>query len=281
MKLSSQKALISVAVMLVVTLVIPVARVASFVSGEGYIAKVFDGDSVLLADGREVRYIGVDTPEVGGYRTEEYWGDEASRANRTLVEGKKVMLEFDKELKDSYGRTLAYVFAGDVFVNLALVREGAALALPYWPNLKYHRELRAAMDEARREKRGMWAHPDRWIVDSADALGFIGQSKTVVGRVLFAEAARPGVFLNFGRDFSTDFTVFIPKQYLVYFSDSGISDPAASYRGRTIEVTGTIDVKNGPSITVRHPDQIYVRPQPYGRADSEGTADSGIVSPRR
>ncbi len=230
--------------------------------GDAYVAKVFDGDSILLTDGREVRYIGIDTPEVGGYRPGEYWGDEASEANRRLVDGKKIRLQFDKELTDSYGRTLAYVFVGDVFVNLALVREGAALAVPYLPNLAYRRQLNDAMGDARRERRGMWAHPERWIVGSDDARKFIGQSKTVAGRVLFAKAARPGVFLNFGKDFATDFTVFIPNEYLVYFSDSGISDPAAAYRGRTIEVTGTINEKNGPSITVRHPDQIYIREDP-------------------
>ena len=259
MRLSGRKTLLVIAGLLTVALVITVTRVVSFVQTGTVVKKVFDGDSVLLSDGREVRYIGIDAPEVGGNRPEEYGGDEATRANGKLVAGREVRLEFDEELMDQYNRTLAYVYVGDTFVNLELVREGVAVVFPYRPNLRHQRELKAAMDEARSERRGLWADTGRWMVESDNAGKFIGQSKTVVGEVLFAQAAGPGVFLNFGDDFTTDFTAFIPKDDLVHFTQAGIADPAGAYRGRIVEVTGTIHERNGPTITVRHPDQIYVR----------------------
>lgn len=222
------------------------------------VSKVFDGDSILLSDGREIRYIGIDAPETGGNRPAEYGGREAADLNIRLVEGKAVRLEFDIEARDRYGRTLAYVYDGDTMINRELVRAGAALAVPYPPNLGRQKELAAAMEEARRGRKGLWAETGRWMVAAEDAGRFIGESKTVVGTVLSAGVAAPGLFLNFGTDYKTDFTAFIPAQYLpVYFGNG--ADPSVVYRGRTVEITGTINERNGPSITVTHPAQIYAR----------------------
>jgi micrococcal nuclease len=223
------------------------------------VGKVFDGDSILLSDGREIRYIGIDAPETGGNRPAEYGGDLAADANEGLIDSKDVRLEFDRELTDHYGRTLAYVYVGEVMVNRELVRSGVALAVPYPPNLKHEKELFEAMDEARRAGRGLWAEPDRWMVSVDDAARYIGESKTVVGRVASTGEIGAGIFLNFGPDYRTDFTAFIPRDDLGYFSQAGIADPADRYRGKTLEITGSIYKKNGPSITLRHPDQIYVR----------------------
>lgn len=222
------------------------------------VSKVFDGDSVLLSDGREIRYIGIDAPETGGNRPAEYGGREAADLNRRLVEGKVVRLEFDIETRDGYGRTLAYVYDGDTMINREMVRAGAALAVPYPPNLGRQKELAAAMEDARNGRRGLWADTARWMVATDDAGSCVGESKTVVGTVLSAGAAAPGLFLNFGKDYRTDFTAFIPARYLVLYFANG-ADPTAAYRGRVVEVTGTISERNGPSITVTHPAQIYVR----------------------
>jgi len=222
------------------------------------VSKVFDGDSVLLSDGREIRYIGIDAPETGGNRPAEYGGEAAADLNERLVGNNTVRLESDVEAKDRYGRTLAYVYVGDTMVNRELVLAGVALASPYPPNLKHQNEFSTAMEEARLGKRGLWADPDRWMVRTDDAGKYLGQSKTVVGRVLSTGAAGAGVFLNFGPDYTPDFTAFIPRKDLWYFQREGIADPADYYRGKTVEVTGTIHEKNGPSITVEHPGQIYV-----------------------
>ena len=243
------------------TLTAATAGVISFVrSDEGSaVKKVFDGDSILLSDGREIRYIGIDAPETGGNRPAEYGGAEAADANENLIDSEEVSLEFDAEPTDSYGRTLAYVYVGEDMVNLTLVRSGVALAVPYPPNLRHWKDLEAAMDEARRAKRGLWADPDRWMVRADDAAEYIGESKTVVGRVISTGEIGAGIFLNFGPDYKTDFTAFIPRDDLAYFSGAGVTNPADYYRGKTLEVTGSIYKKNGPSVTVRHPGQIYVR----------------------
>lgn len=126
----------------------------------GRVVKVTDGDTirVRLADGRrveKVRYIGIDTPEVFG--SAECFGRESSAANRRLVGGRDVRLTLDVEERDRYGRLLAYVRAGGVFVNERLVRDGFATQLTVPPNVAHAERFRRAARRAREEGRGLWS----------------------------------------------------------------------------------------------------------------------------
>jgi len=67
----------------------------------------------------------------------EYYGKEATEANKRLVDGKDVELEFDVQRWDRYGRLLAYVYVDDVMMNEKLVQEGFARVSTYPPNVKY------------------------------------------------------------------------------------------------------------------------------------------------
>ena len=115
------------------------------------VRQVIDGDTVGMADGARVRYIGIDTPERG-----EPFFDEATEVNRRLVEGKRVRLLKDQSDKDRFGRLLRYVLAGDILVNAELVREGLAEAKRYEPDVKFANCFQTLMQEAKQNKRGMW-----------------------------------------------------------------------------------------------------------------------------
>ena len=107
---------------------------------------VADGDTIVVnLNGVEerVRYIGIDTPEVGDPCEEE-----ATQANRTLVNGQTVRLEKDITNRDRYGRLLRYVYVGDLFVNAELVRQGWARAYRYEPDTKMAVYLESLAAEA-------------------------------------------------------------------------------------------------------------------------------------
>ena len=115
------------------------------------VQRVIDGDTVVLADGERVRYIGMDTPERG-----ERLFDEATAYNRRLVEGQRVGLLKDQSETDRFGRLLRYVLAGDILVNAELVREGLAEAKRYDPDVKFADCFDTLMQEARENRRGLW-----------------------------------------------------------------------------------------------------------------------------
>ena len=119
-----------------------------------------DGDTVeVLLDGREedVRYIGVDTPETVKEGTPvQCFGPQASAFNHRFVEHRKVRLVFDEQLRDVYGRLLAYVYLGRRFVSAELVRRGLARTLTIPPDDRFAGRLKRLEIAAARAGRGLW-----------------------------------------------------------------------------------------------------------------------------
>lgn len=88
------------------------------------VVKIYDGDTIQLANGEKVRFIGIDCPESHennklyadarrtgqDIHTIKAMGDQAYQFTRQLVTGRRVRLEFDREQRDRYGRLLAYVY---------------------------------------------------------------------------------------------------------------------------------------------------------------------------
>ncbi len=122
------------------------------------VTRVVDGDTIVLSDKTKVRYIGIDTPETKHpKKSVQFFGKEASEANKKLVEGKKIRLEYDVQKTDKYKRTLAYVYLDDgTFVNAWLVENGYAHVSTYPPNVKYQSKLIELERKAREGKRGLW-----------------------------------------------------------------------------------------------------------------------------
>src|SRR3954451_12319572 len=129
---------------------------------DGVVTRVVDGDTIHVALGgadETVRYIGIDTPESVKPNTPvQCFAEAASAANRRLVDGRRVVLTFDAERRDRYGRLLAYVRrAGDgVFVNEQLVRDGYARTLTIPPNVRFAERFAGLARQARDDGRGLW-----------------------------------------------------------------------------------------------------------------------------
>lgn len=126
---------------------------------EGYLAvvtNIVDGDTIDVSiDGitYRVRYIGMDTPERG-----DHFFDEATEANRVLVEGETVLLVKDVSETDRYGRLLRYVYLQDgTFVNAELVKQGYALIATFPPDVRHQDLFLELQEEARHAGRGLWA----------------------------------------------------------------------------------------------------------------------------
>jgi micrococcal nuclease len=122
----------------------------------GEVVDVIDGDTidVRFEDGEiyRVRYIGVDTPE----RDEPFYR-QSSDYNADLVLGQQVTLVQDVSETDRFGRMLAYVIVGDVFVNYRLVYDGYAQQVTFPPDVACVDAFTAAERQARENERGLWA----------------------------------------------------------------------------------------------------------------------------
>jgi len=125
--------------------------------GEYKVSRVIDGDTIEIEGGERVRYIGIDTPEtVDPRKPVQCFGVEASNKNKEMVVGKTVRLEKDTTDRDKYKRLLRYVYVGDTFINLEMVKQGFAYSYSYPPDIKFQKEILAAQQEAEKNKNGLW-----------------------------------------------------------------------------------------------------------------------------
>jgi micrococcal nuclease len=138
------------------------------------VIEVLDGDSIVLSNGEEVRYVGIDAPEYG-----QPYAEEAKEFNRKLVKGKIIRLEFDIEKRDRYGRLLAYVYTGNILVNAELVKKGFASIYTVHtvpPNVKYKDLFLKLQNKARKDKRGLWSKrpedPEAYYIASKKSTKF-------------------------------------------------------------------------------------------------------------
>jgi micrococcal nuclease len=125
-------------------------------AGTVVVESITDGDTFRTTDGRRVRLIGVDTPEVD---QDQCLADEATAALAALIPpGATVRLELDIDPIDRYGRTLAYVHrpADDLDVGLQLARDGYAVQLTVPPNVAREALIGAAVASARDAGLGLW-----------------------------------------------------------------------------------------------------------------------------
>ena len=126
------------------------------------VARVVDGDTIVLEQGLHVRYAGIDAPEIFDFRKDpEPFAEKATEANCNLVEGREVVLRLGARKIDPHGRLCARVcLPGEepgepLDVSAEIVRQG--LAYVRYGGDGATAALRAAEDEAHAAARGLWA----------------------------------------------------------------------------------------------------------------------------
>jgi len=135
---------------LILTVTLQAATFAE--SRKGKVAKVISGNTIRLSSGETVRYIGVGLPEERGKEALAA----AREYNRALVEGKEIIYTYGVQRHDTDGAAMAYVIAGNIFVNAALIAEGYAYAELYPPELRYAKEFVELQHYAEQHRLGIW-----------------------------------------------------------------------------------------------------------------------------
>jgi len=130
----------------------------SFAGNFFHVRWVIDGDTIVLSDGRHIRYIGINAPEIEHKnQIAEPFGYTARNFNQSLISTGPIRMEFDIERIDQYGRLLAYVYsANGTFINNELIKKGYAYCLPKKPNRKHEKELLDTQRYAMKARIGIW-----------------------------------------------------------------------------------------------------------------------------
>lgn len=129
------------------------------------VSKAIRGDILQLDSGKELKLIGVKSPDLATPNSSaEYFSKESLRYTSKIVKGKEVKVTFERRKTDSAGRWLGYVWLeGDELLNAKIVREG--YGIPENPGRIPNEEIReaitSAFQSARVMKAGMWSDAEK------------------------------------------------------------------------------------------------------------------------
>lgn len=206
--------------------------------------KVVDGDTLRLKDGRRVRLIGVNTPELAhGKRKAEPLARAAKRFTQRFLAGGHIELVYDRDRRDKYNRLLAHVYnhRGES-LEAALLSAGLAFHIAVAPNLSLAECLASREQEARARGLGVWA-PGVWPrLKASDVRAGDGGFTLLTGTVKKVERNR---YLWLELDGPVAVRVRLESK-----RDSGHFS-GRDWQGRTIVVKGWL-VDRGAKYSSRH-----------------------------
>jgi len=219
------------------------------------VQKVIDGDTLRLQDGRLVRLIGVNTPEIDHENGDsEPLAETARDFLQALIDRQQafILLHYDSETQDSHGRQLAHVFSPQGSnIQAQLIANGLGIWITVPPNLRYLDCYRAQEQQSRQQHRGIWAAQYRAPRETASLgrrdRGFVWMQGTVtrIGQ------GKKYIWLNFGEGIAAQ----VHKDDLQYFPDPTFS----TLKNKTVSIKGWLfPYKNQMVMRLRHPASMDV-----------------------
>ena len=221
------------------------------------VTAVFDGDTIRLDDQRIVRLIGIDTPELGrdGKPGEPFARAAKKRLEKLLGESDfSVELVYDKEHKDRYQRTLAYLrLVNGSDPATILLGEGLAHVLVLPPNTSRAAVYAAAERSAIRQHRGIWSHKASQPLQAAALTGSETGHHHVTGEVTTVETTPYNHWITLDRKLTVKLTRADAEQN---FQQIDIR----SLAGSVIEISGNLYRHRGQQrLRLRHPASLLLK----------------------
>ncbi len=213
---------------------------------------VYDGDTIILENGKHIRLLGINTPEIESrVRSEEPGGTAAKKWLQSKLHNKQVYLEFDQVKRDKYNRLLAHIFLPNgEHVNLSLLQNGLAAVSIIPPNGRYSDKLIQAQQQAEQSKSGIWSMPEYQTHPITQIASHTKGWQRFTGIPVAIKKSRKYTRLLFNG--KTD--IRIANSNINLFPD------LATYVGKKLEIRGWVSRnKDFYSLQIQHPSALIVR----------------------
>jgi endonuclease YncB( thermonuclease family) len=229
--------------------------------GTSKVQTVIDPLTILLKNGKTIRLTGLDLPDFDPFEP----GEMAARAKDLLkakYEEKDITIYNTKDSKNGrvnrMGHELAHIELADekLWAQGLLLSEGLARVRTSKRNPEMAAQMYALEHKAREEEKGIWGLAGFPVLNTQTAESSIGAFQVVEGTVHGVASVRNTIYLNFGPDWKTDFTIGIKAGDRRLFIKEGL-DPM-SWGGKTLRARGWLRSYNGPYMEIDHPQAIEI-----------------------
>ncbi len=225
-------------------------------------AKVIEAVNPLtlkLDDGRFIHLAGLDYPDLDFYEP----GDLSLTAIEILndfLKGQKVVIYQTKSQNagriNRMGHHIAHVVRTDkdVWVQGMILKLGLARVRTTKYNPDMAEQMLSLEQTARTAKDGLWGMDNYKIQSPKQAEDHIGSYQIVEGTIKNVSRQKNTMYLNFGNNWRTDFTISITSSNLRAFKN--LKMQPQEWNGKRIRVRGWIESYNGPHIKIDHPERF-------------------------
>lgn len=239
----------------------------------GRIDKVIDGLTVILKDKTIIRLASLDIPDFHIWRDAPFSENAHILLQETLPEGTEVMIYQTRMAKkgrlNRMKHELAHILTKSVtdiktdkksepvWIQGLLLAHGIARVqiAPEAPEMLD--QMLATEIKAREAKRGIWAdESDYRVLNHEETEKFIGEFVVVEGVVEKAASVRNNVYLNFGKNWKTDFTIMVPPKMRKKLAHQGT--PPLSLSRQKVRIRGWLREYNGPLIELETPEHLEI-----------------------
>lgn len=182
---------------------------------------------------------------------------QALKQLRAVVNGSRAGYA-PKSPRDRHERKVAQIFIGEgTWLQAELVRSGLARVEPETPGSACVEHLLELEADARRRKAGFWADADLQVKEAWATRRLRRLENTyqiVSGKVAKVAETKRFTYINFGKDWRTDFTASIRSRTAKRLQKTGLK--LSKLAGRTVRIRGWITYRNGPMIEITQAGQI-------------------------
>ena len=221
------------------------------------VSRIVDGDTIHLKNGRKIRFIGINTPEIGYKgKPSQPFSQQAKKSLQSLLQqNQKVGLYYDKERKDKYKRTLAYVILSDgQNVAEVLLKKGLAQSIVVPPNDQQINCFRQLEKQARQANSGIWQLAENQLISAAALPLKTKGYRLISGQISSYNESRKSIYLQL----TNKLAIRIAKKDKRYFSNTNLK----SIVGKKVLVRGWLNTYKGrQSIHLRSEHDLEITPE--------------------
>ncbi|MBF0266543.1 MAG: thermonuclease family protein [Gammaproteobacteria bacterium] len=216
------------------------------------VVKVYDGDTIKLKDGKKVRLLGINTPELN-HKTKNHqpYAYEAFQYLKKILIEKKVALVWDKEKRDRYHRYLAYVYLPNgEDIQVKMLNAGLATSIVVLPNDSRLNCYRRFEETARRKIKGIWKQSSYQTKYVTELKRRVNGYRFIQGEIKSIKHFKTASLIKL----SNDFQVYIKHEIYPTIRDKLNS---SKWKNRAVTVRGWVNTYKGKlQIRLSHPDNL-------------------------
>ena len=223
----------------------------------GQIDKIIDALTIELKDGTIVRLASINTPDFHIHNDAPYSEQALTLLREKLPERTEVLLYQTRDRKkgrvNRMGHELAHLVTktDNLWMQGLLLQEGLAHVYTAPTDNLMLDDLYKAEQNAQNKKQGLWADDSKHkILSHNETTSSIGDFAVIEGKIEKIATVRNNTYLNFGKNWKTDFTIQISPALRKQFAKEGIN--ILNLAQNKIRVRGYLREYNGPLIELEN-----------------------------